>query len=96
MAPQKCSPGLDAAAPPGFVPGRCQVQRVVAQQLVKVGAQPEKTGGVCFRKRLLELSSRCLCWTPELGGALIPLDVGCHAIIFEKALSTPEETSFFQ
>lgn len=33
---------------------------------------------------------------PRAGGALIPLDVGCRAVIFEKIPSTPEETSFFQ
>lgn len=38
----------------------------MAEQLVEVRAHPKKTGGVCFWKQLLELSSRFLCWTPEL------------------------------
>lgn len=64
IAPQDCSPGLDAAAPPGFMPGRCRLQRLRAEQLVQVGTHPQKTWGVCFWK---QLSSWFLCWTPELG-----------------------------
>lgn len=70
--------------------------RFMAEQLVKSrGASRENRWGVFLETTVgAKLSVSLL--DPRAGGALIPLDVGCLAIIFEKALSTPEETSFCQ
>lgn len=62
----------------------CHLQWLMAEQFVKVGAHPKKTTGHV---------SRNYCWSWALGffagfqssgSTLIPLNVGCHAIIFEK------------
>jgi len=97
--PSDCTPGMQSGARCCRAPGLHAPQMPVAEVHGRVasqsrGASQENRWGVFLETTVgAKLSVSLL---DPRAGALIPLDVGCHAIIFEKALSTTEETSFCQ
>lgn len=94
--PSECTPGIRAqcCGAPGLqamqmpvagVHGRAASRSQGASQENRWGVFLETTVGAKLSVSLLD---------PRAAAALIPLDVDCHAIIFKKALSTPEENFF--
>lgn len=71
--------------PVAGVHGRAASRSQGASQENRWGVFLETTVGAKLSVSLLD---------PRAAAALIPLDVDCHAIIFKKALSTPEENFF--